>query len=312
MVAHTSIGDNEDTPSYIESIQQNLTLHDIEKSNSSLRICCYGSSSSRTQERYKTDAYILGQTLSRRGHTCVNGAGAFGCMGALNKGVEDANGPGGVFGVIHEMFIKKDESSKTGKDSWLEGCAPVFLNSDNAEIFVAGGNDLQQRKKKLVENADALIVMPGGPGTFDELWEMACSKQIGIIDIPIVCVNIDGYYDHFYSILQRAQEDEFLYKQPEDILHFEPNSSKAVEWIEKFVEAKNGEKTVIDNVKTSVTQERTISRIQSAVKRMIYVEKENVTYKSGSFVNSSMPSSLTYFTLFSAGLALGLMTSSKK
>ena len=78
---------------------------------------------------------------------------------------------------------------------------------------------------------------------------MACSKQIGIIDIPIVCVNIDGYYDYFYSILQRAHEDEFLYKRPEDILHFEPNSEKAVEWIEKFIALKKGGKknTFIDN-----------------------------------------------------------------
>ena len=167
MVADSSVDNNEDTLSYIISVQQKQKLQNIQKSSSSLRICCYGSSSSRTQERYKTDAYMLGQILSRRGHTCVNGAGAFGCMGALNKGVEEAKGPGGVFGVMHEMFINKHDGNR--KKSWLEGCAPVFSNCDNAEIFVAGGNDLQQRKKKLVENADALIVMPGGPGTFDEV-----------------------------------------------------------------------------------------------------------------------------------------------
>lgn len=134
-------------------------------SKNPLRICCYGSSSPQTQERYKNDAYQLGYTLSRKGHTCVNGAGAFGCMGSLNKGFQDANGPGYVVGVIHEMFV--DSNSKN--NSWLEGCAPVFSHSDHAEIYVAGGNDLQERKRMLVKDADALIVMPGGPGTFDEV-----------------------------------------------------------------------------------------------------------------------------------------------
>ena len=54
-----------------------------------------------------------------------------------------------------------------------------------------------------------------------KLWEMACAKQMGLIDYPIVCVNIDGYYDPFYSMLQRAYKDQFLYKHPDDILQFE-------------------------------------------------------------------------------------------
>ena len=146
---------------------------------------------------------------------------------------------------------------------------------------------------------------------------MACSKQIGIIDIPIVCVNIDGYYDSFSSILQRAHEDQFLYKRPEDILHFEPNSEKAVEWIEKFIVHKKVRKkvTVIDNARISAIQKKTISRKPSALKRMMSVfnlpsdidfsAEESATRN---FAYSSI--SLTYFALFSAGLALGLMKSS--
>ena len=170
-----------------EKQQQQQQL--LKKSQKSLRICCYGSSSSRTQERYTNDAYNLGYTLCKRGHTCVNGAGRFGCMGALNSGAEDASKDstsssnlGKVVGVIHEMFIKDTvggeggSSSKSGSKSgngrshdWLAKCAPVFSTCNNAEIRVAGGNDLQERKRMLVEGVDALIVMPGGPGTFDEV-----------------------------------------------------------------------------------------------------------------------------------------------
>lgn len=143
------------------------SIQSLEPSKESLRICCYGSSSPHTQERYTTDAYNLGQILCNRGHICVNGAGAFGCMGALNKGVEESNGTGKVVGVIHKMFVK--ETKGGNKNSWLEGCAPVFSNSENAEIYVAGGDDLQERKRMLMKDADALIVLPGGPGTFDEV-----------------------------------------------------------------------------------------------------------------------------------------------
>ena len=72
-----------------------------------------------------------------------------------------------------------------------------------------------------MEGADALVVLPGGPGTWDELWEMACARHIGFHSMPIVCVNVDGYYDNFRDMLRRAHEDGLLYKHPNDILHFE-------------------------------------------------------------------------------------------
>ena len=278
-----------------------------------LRVCCYGSSSSRTPERYIDAAYTLGRTLAQRGHTCVNGAGSSGCMDAMNKGCDDAGGC--IVGVIHEKFVKR------GGD-WFEGTSSVFRrdrggvvvdegwrvagqtsgggtggggkrnkNKHEHEIVIARGNDLQERKRLLVEGADALVVLPGGPGTWDEvrsyhnieslywrclfcpprppfcihfmhvigaiyvesmmmmmahpntppshdskpsptppppsprrpskLWEMACARHIGFHSIPIVCINVDGYYDPFRAILSRAHDDMLLYKHPNDILHFE-------------------------------------------------------------------------------------------
>ena len=124
-----------------------------------LRICCYGSSSSRTPKKYTDAAYSLGHLLARRGHTCVNGAGSAGCMAAMNHGAND--GDGHIVGVIHEMFVVD------GSD-WFEGAHSVFREGKN-EILVANGNDLQERKRLLVEGADALVVLPGGPGTWDEV-----------------------------------------------------------------------------------------------------------------------------------------------
>ena len=74
----------------------------------------------------------------------------------------------------------------------------------------------------------------GGPGTWDELWEMACSRHIGFHSMPIVCVNVDGYYDNFKDMLSRAHDDELLYKHPDEILHFEETADAAVKWIETY------------------------------------------------------------------------------
>lgn len=321
--------------------------------SSSLRICCYGSSAAKTQERYISSAYKLGTLLCEKGHTCVNGGGMNGCMGALNQGAEDtiikfdnisgndngddnANAPGKVVGVIHKMFIE-DKGSR-----WLEGCASVFSKcKNNAIVHVVGGDDLQERKRKLVENADALIVMPGGPGTFDELWEMACSKQIGLIDIPIVCVNVDGYYDSFDSMLQRAHEDQFLYKHPSDILHFEPDSEKALDWVEKTIStaAKQKKEKRVEDLEeqeekkddsaATTSKRKTIVRKQSLLKRMMSAfnvpaatlsndasqeeEGQQISvYNDVSKSDTESSSSLSYILMFSAGLALGVMSTSRK
>lgn len=80
-------------------------------------------------------------------------------MAAMNQGANDGNGH--IVGVIHEMFVVD------GSD-WLTGSSKVFTEGKH-ELLVASGNDLQERKRLLVEGADALVVLPGGPGTWDEV-----------------------------------------------------------------------------------------------------------------------------------------------
>ena len=138
-----------------------------------LRVCCYGSSSAMTPEKYLDEARSLGYILAKRGHTCVNGAGSFGCMSAMNDGASIGNGH--IVGVIHEMFIV-DGNDWCVRDG---GAHSVFSNPQERdgpirEIVVAGGDDLQERKRLLVQGADALVVLPGGPGTWDEVSQFRC------------------------------------------------------------------------------------------------------------------------------------------
>jgi len=95
-----------------------------------------------------------------------------------------------------------------------------------------GGDDLQERKKFLVACADALIVLPGGPGTWDELWEMACARHLELNTLPIVCVNVDGYYEPFREMLHRAYEDKLIRMEPEQIIWFADTAEDAVRFVE--------------------------------------------------------------------------------
>ena len=182
---------------------------------SSLRICCYGSSSSSTPLAYIKEAYSLGAVLAKRcaflfsllihvaasfpslpsfayllsnreshtllfsyttprGHICVNGGGAHGCMGAMNSGC-DASG-GTIHAVIHDMFVVDGAEYLEGDG---KGCR---VAKTRHSLTVTTGPNLKERKEKLVENVDAIIVLPGGTGTFDELWEMAAQRGEGSSD----------------------------------------------------------------------------------------------------------------------------------
>jgi hypothetical protein len=65
-----------------------------------------------------------------------------------------------------------------------------------------------------------------------KLWEMACVRQLGLSQQRIVCLNIEGYYDPFQTMLERADRDGLLHRPPEDIVHFEETPEAAIRWIE--------------------------------------------------------------------------------
>eukprot|EP01083_Nonionella_stella_P271268 919162_1 len=266
----------------------------------SLRICCYGSSSKSTQNRYLTAAYSLGYELGIRGHSCVNGGGASGCMGSMNQGCLDSNGS--VIGVIHKMFVYEDRGSK-----WLEGCHKVFRQNEGrsdkrgskAKLIITDGVGLQERKRMLVEGADAIVVLPGGTGTFDELWEMACAKQIGIVSMPIVCVNIDGYYDAFVQILQRAKEDNFLYKDPGEILHFEKSSEEAIDYIEKeLAKQKTGLEAEGDGEKEPTAE---MKKRGPSFMSQLYTRMSSSLSSFSDEESYSQPSTFSYLVTFASG-----------
>ena len=94
---------------------------------------------------------MLGNELARRDHICVNGAGAHGVMGALNRAARTAGGK--VIGVCHRMFV----------DGEIQDLFEGF------ELVLTGGEGLEERKRALAVRADCFIALPGGPGTCERL-----------------------------------------------------------------------------------------------------------------------------------------------
>jgi uncharacterized protein (TIGR00730 family) len=300
-----------------------------EKADKPLRVCCYGSSSSLTPVKYLSPAKSVGYILAKRGHTCVNGAGSFGCMAAMNDGAGE--GDGHIVGVIHEMWLVESEGVRGVRDQERRtlrdgGAHSVFdgANGNNGtsgssnseregpkrEMLVAGGKDLQERKRLLVDKADALIVLPGGPGTWDELWEMACARNLGLTKLPIVCVNVDGFYDPFRLMLQRAWEEKLTKLQPSDIVHFENTAEDAVKWIEA-VQGGKGPSTTLQKRKEALRSAsiltppvlgRSDSSVSSTLMRSISNVSEYVVENKKFFWAWAASGAL-----FGAGMAAGAM-----
>ncbi|CAM9642925.1 unnamed protein product, partial [Ascophyllum nodosum] len=124
-------------------------------------------------------------------------------MGALNDGVTERCGR--VRGVIHEMWIVDKSEHPNVKD-----------------LQVVSGEGLQERKRGLQKNSDCIIALPGGVGTWDELWEIVCLKASGLSNVPICVLDVDDFYEGNTSIqILRAQRDHLLYADAHRLIHFE-------------------------------------------------------------------------------------------
>ncbi|MBI2729504.1 MAG: TIGR00730 family Rossman fold protein, partial [Sphingobacteriales bacterium] len=140
---------------------------------------------------YETHANELGKLIAQHEQTLVYGGGNVGLMGAVSNAVM-ANG-GKVIGVIPEV-LKHREIHHTGI----------------SELFIVA--DMHSRKKKMYELCDAAIILPGGFGTLDELFEMLTWNQLSIHDKKIILLNSGGYYDNMIAHLHQMEADGFLYE----------------------------------------------------------------------------------------------------
>ena len=154
-------------------------------------ICVFCGSGAGRRPEYLEAALTTGRAIAERGLTLVYGGGGKGMMGAVADGVLAAGGR--VTGVIPSWMVEKEAAHK-GVQRMIEVASML------------------ERKTRMAELSDAFLVLPGGLGTLDELFEMATWSQLHLHGRPKPCgiLNVGGYYDHLGAWLARATEDGFI------------------------------------------------------------------------------------------------------
>ncbi len=180
------------------------------------RVCVYCASSNQVDNAYHEAAFLLGQILARAGITVVYGGGGIGSMGRLADGVLSENGK--IIGVLPNFMAKIEWGHK--------GLTEMILV-----------DDLHGRKRIMLEDADAVIALPGGTGTFEELLEAITLKRLGIYLNPIVLVNTNCFFRHLVQLLGACVQERFMDQRhlsmwqtvdhPEEVL---PAISNASPW----------------------------------------------------------------------------------
>ncbi len=168
-------------------------------------ICVFCGSSSGTKSIFKQTATSLGIHLAKNNCRLIYGGGKLGLMGTVAQSVLD-NG-GSVTGIIPDFMIPKEVAH--------EGLTELLVTES-----------MHARKAEMARMADGFAVLPGGLGTLDEMAEILTWNQLGIIQKPVVLLNVAGYFDPLLSAFHTMSENGFLrgnnalhvVAQPEDVL----------------------------------------------------------------------------------------------
>lgn len=153
------------------------------------KVTVYAASSAALIPHYYQAARRLGEVLAEAGISILYGGGGTGLMGAMADGA--LAGGGEVHGVV-PAFLKELEVSHTGLTS----------------LTVV--DDMHKRKHLMLESSDAVVTLPGGCGTFEEVFEAMTLKRLGRWLGPIVLVNTEGFYSKLVEFLDHSVEQRFM------------------------------------------------------------------------------------------------------
>lgn len=158
----------------------------------------YCGASEGYQPAFTIAAQRLGQLLAKEKIKLIYGGGSVGLMGILADSVLKNGGE--VIGVIPDFLDEKEIGHKRITQMH---CV----------------KSMHERKAMMEKLCDAIIALPGGFGTMDEILEMLTWKQLGLHNKPIGILNVNGYYNHFLLQMNRMVEEGFLKPSNRDLLH---------------------------------------------------------------------------------------------
>ena len=152
-------------------------------------IAVYCASSNKVRASFVEAAETLGAIFASHGIRLVYGDGGIGLMAAVAKGVLDAGG--GAIGVIPRFMVEQG-----------------WNNPRSTETIVT--ETMHERKATICNISDAMVALPGGIGTFEELLECLTWKQLGLHNNPVVILNTDGYYDRLLACIDLMVEEQMM------------------------------------------------------------------------------------------------------
>ncbi|HEY9112726.1 MAG TPA: TIGR00730 family Rossman fold protein [Rhodanobacteraceae bacterium] len=154
-----------------------------------MRICVYCASSNQADPRYRDAAFRLGELLAGDGHSIVYGGGSAGSMGALADGALSKGGE--VIGILPRFMAD------------LEWGHPGLTRLDLVD-------DMRERKHGLLTDSDAVVALPGGCGTLEELFEAITLKRLGLYFNPIILLDTLGYWGPLDAFLHQVIAQRFM------------------------------------------------------------------------------------------------------
>lgn len=153
------------------------------------RVCVFCGSSLGVGSHYSQAAMHLGAELARRGITLVYGGGSTGLMGVVADSTLKHGGK--VIGVMPQALRNRE-----------------IQHNGLTELHIV--DSMHQRKALMAEHSDAFVALPGGFGTYEELFEVITWAQLGIHNKPILILNVDGFYDPFFALVRHSVEEGFI------------------------------------------------------------------------------------------------------
>lgn len=169
-------------------------------------VCVYCGSRMGNDPAYGADAQALGVALAHNGWRLVYGAGDVGLMGTVARAAQDAGAE--TFGVIPQHLV-----------DWEVG------KTDLTTYIVT--ETMHERKKVMFMNCDVVVVLPGGAGSLDELFEALTWRQLGLHEKPIFLLNTNGYWDLMIQLMNHVVAQGFADKSLLDFMTIVPDAQAA-------------------------------------------------------------------------------------
>lgn len=184
-----------------------------------LSICVYCGSRFGNRPEYESAARELGSLVGRNGWQLVYGGGNVGLMGVVADAAIESGAR--VVGVIPDSLMKREVGHR-----------------GLAELHVV--QTMHQRKQMMAERADVFVALPGGIGTFEELFEVWTWRQLGYHDKPIGLLNVAGYYDRFLGFMSQTTEDGFLSEQQLKMVQVDTDPARLLQRLSLLVPQATG------------------------------------------------------------------------